>query len=148
MTTVPLAISATEGRTFNVLGNELVLKITSEQTGGAFELYTQTNPPGAGVPPHMHTREDETFYVVSGQVRFFVGDKWIEAGPGTTLWAPRNVPHGYQIVGNEPAVLLFIVSPPNLEPMFADLSALSAGPPDLAKIAEICGRYGIEFLMG
>jgi quercetin dioxygenase-like cupin family protein len=147
MPTPPQAISATEGRTLNVLGNELVLKVTGGQTGGAFELYTQTNPPGAGVPPHVHTREDETFYVVSGRVRFFVGDTWTEVGPGTTLWAPRDVAHGYQVVGQEPGVLLFTVSPPNLEPMFAELSALPPGPPDFSKIAEICGRYGISFVM-
>jgi len=136
-----------EGRAFNVLGNELLLKVTGNQTGGAYELYQQSNPPGAGVPPHIHTREDETFYVIRGQVRFLVGDQWIAAGPGTTLWAPRNVPHGYQIVGNEPAVLLFLVSPPNLEPMFAELATLPPGPPDLAKVGEICGRYDVAFVM-
>jgi len=145
MTAEPKATLANEGRAFNVLGNELLLKVTSEQSGGAFELYQQTNPPGAGVPPHVHSREDETFHVVSGQVRFLVGEKWMEAGPGTTLWAPRNVPHGYQIVGQEPAVLLFIVSPPTMAPMFAELGALPPGPPDLAKVGEICGRYGVKF---
>ena len=138
--------AAAEGRLLNVLGNHLLVKVSGEQTGGMYELYEQTNPPGAGVPPHVHGAEDETFYVVSGQVRFLVGDQWRDAGPGTTLFAPRNVPHGYQIVGHEPAVLLFIVSPPNLEPMFAELSALPPGPPDLAKVGEICGRYHIQFV--
>lgn len=146
MTTPPKSIPANEGRCFNVLGNELLLKVSGADTGGVYELYEQNNPPGAGVPPHIHSGEDETFYVVRGKVRFLVGEKWIEAGPGTTLFAPRNVPHGYQIVGQEDALLLFIVSPPNIEPMFAELSALPPGPPDLAKVGEICGRYDIRFL--
>jgi len=136
----------TEGRAFDVFGNQLLLKASGQQTGGAYELYQQSNPPGAGVPPHIHTSEDETFYIIRGLVRFLVGDKWIEAGPGTTLWAPRNVPHGYQIVGDEPAVLLFVVSPPNLEPMFAELAALPPGPPDLAKVGEVCGRYDVTLV--
>lgn len=143
----PRSVLQSEGRAFNVLGNELLLKLSGQQTGGTYELYQQSNPPGAGVPPHIHKSEDETFYVIRGRVRFLVGDKWIEAGPGTTLWAPRNVPHGYQIVGKEPAELLFIVSPPNLEPMFAELSALPPGSPDLAKVGEICGRYNVTFVM-
>ena len=141
----PRLIELDDGRGVTVLGNQLLLKVTGAESGGAFELYQQTNLPGTGVPPHVHTLEDETFFVVSGMVRFQVGRETIDAGPGTTLVAPRDVPHSYQIIGDRAGVLLFIVSPPNLAPMFADLGALRTDPPDFAKAAEICGRFGIRF---
>ena len=131
MTPDPRTTLADEGRELTVLGNRLLVKVSGAETGGAYELYQQRNEPGAGVPPHVHTREDETFYVISGEVRYRVGDKVVEASPGTTVFAPRGVPHGYTIVGRDAAWLLFLISPANLEPMFAELSALPAGEPDL-----------------
>ncbi|MCE9544653.1 MAG: cupin domain-containing protein [Planctomycetia bacterium] len=146
MNPLPGVIPPGQGRDLNVLGNHNCLKVTGSQTGGAYELYEQRSHPGAGVPPHMHTREDETFYVAAGQVRFQVGEESILAVAGTTVFAPRNVPHAYTIVGEEEAVLLFVVSPATLESMFAALAALPAGPPDLAQVFTICGRYGVEFV--
>jgi mannose-6-phosphate isomerase-like protein (cupin superfamily) len=49
-------------------------------------------PPNGGPPPHIHTREDETFYVLEGNPSFWVQDHWIDAGPGDFV----NIPIGHR----------------------------------------------------
>jgi quercetin dioxygenase-like cupin family protein len=142
----PQHVAPGEGQALQVLGNRLWLKVSGQETADTYELFEQRGRPGDGVPPHMHSREDETFYVVAGEVRFEIGGRTIVAGPGTTLFAPRGVMHAYWFGGETDVVMLFVVSPAGLAPMFAELSALPSGDvPDIAKVLEICGRYGIQF---
>ncbi len=56
-----------------MLGELLIYKIPSQQTGGAYALFEATANPGAGPPPHVHHREDEAFYVLEGEYQFLVG---------------------------------------------------------------------------
>lgn len=58
-------VPAGQGSTFHILGGDVVtIKLTGQETGGAFALLETVTPPGAGPPPHVHHREDETFYVL------------------------------------------------------------------------------------
>ena len=56
------------GTTLNVLGVTHIYKATAAETGGSFSLWEAVVPPGAGAPPHTHAREDEAFYVLSGEL--------------------------------------------------------------------------------
>jgi quercetin dioxygenase-like cupin family protein len=133
-----------QGRVVNVMGNELRLILSSIDTGGVMELVELNAVPGVGIPPHMHTREDEVFMLLEGQVEFYVNGQTRLLGPGATLLGARNVPHGYQVVGDKPCRMYFTVTPAQLEPMFDQLAALS--PPEPESISRICGKFGIEIL--
>ena len=61
---------------------------------GAVEV---ASPSGAAPPLHVHHRENEAFYVLEGEYTVFVGDDVISGVPGTWVWGPRAVPHGYQV---------------------------------------------------
>jgi quercetin dioxygenase-like cupin family protein len=136
-----------EGEALAVLGNTLVPKATGEVTRGAYEMFETVTPPGAGVPPHRHSREDETAYVVEGEFQVQVGDRILRATPGMLVCLPRNVPHSFRSVGAGPGKILFTISPPNLSGMFEELSRLPAAtPPDMGKVTAICRKYGVEFV--
>lgn len=135
-----------EGKRLNVLGDNVTLKLTGEDTSGSFTLIEQSNPPGVGIPLHVHRNEDELFCVLEGTVAFTVGGETIEAGPGSTVFLPREIPHAFIATGDKPVKTLVTALPSGIEHMFHDLSALPAGPPDMPAVFEICGRYGITFL--
>ena len=66
--------------------------------------------PECETPLHVHHREDETFIVLEGEIEFNIGGQRIEAGPGTTVFGPRDVPHAY-IVRKGPSRMLFLFTP-------------------------------------
>jgi quercetin dioxygenase-like cupin family protein len=135
-----------EGKYMNVIGDQQWIKLSGKDTNGAYAMIEQRNPPGTSVPPHLHSREDETFYIAEGTVRFTVEDRDIVAGPGTTVFLAKKTPHSFVVVGDTPMRAIIIVSPSGCEDMFQELAELPPGPPDMTKVAEICGRYGVHFV--
>jgi mannose-6-phosphate isomerase-like protein (cupin superfamily) len=65
-----------------VFGHLVIMKATGEQTGGAFGLIDNFMPGGFASPYHMHCNEDESFYVVEGEMTFYVGEQRLKAGAG------------------------------------------------------------------
>jgi mannose-6-phosphate isomerase-like protein (cupin superfamily) len=70
------------GSTLDVLGVTHIYKATAAETGGSFSLWEAVVPPGKGAPPHTHTREDETFYVLSGELIIEFEDAPHRVAPG------------------------------------------------------------------
>ena len=141
-------ITNEQGKRLNVLGDKQRILLTGEDTGGSYSLIENYNPPGASIPLHLHRNEDETFYVVSGEVDFQINGETVRATAGTTAYLPRNAPHSFTVVGSEPAKMLIMLVPAGLEKYFEELSELpSDAPPDMKRVIEISERYGIEFLV-
>lgn len=112
---------------------------------GEARLPPRTSGPGL----HVHTREDEAAFVISGVVTFLVGDRRFEAASGCLVWLPREVPHTFANLGEEPAWVFGTTTPAGLEAMFAEQAAYFEGldgPPDPTVIREIGDRYGVEAL--
>jgi quercetin dioxygenase-like cupin family protein len=108
-------------------------------------ILSSSGPVGSGVPLHIHYDEDETFFVLSGTYEFVVGEQTVVAAEGTTIFAPRNVPHSMAVVGERSGRVLTLVSPPGLERMFEELSQLPEDA-DMEQVEETCRRFNIEFL--
>lgn len=130
-------------------------KATSEQTGGALGLIEHTVPPGAGSPWHLHHNEDESFYVLEGEILFIVGEdrQRIGAGPGTFVFGPRDVPHGFRNGSSAPARMLLQVTPGGFEHFALTLArpasepdASLAGPPDMETLLAEAAKYNVEIL--
>jgi quercetin dioxygenase-like cupin family protein len=146
MTANPKLVPAAAGTSLHVLGDQVLVKLTGQDTNGQFALTEQWNEPGTGIPPHRHLREDETFFVLEGRVEFVVGETTTTVEPGGLAYAPRGLAHSFRVVSNMPARMLIHVSPAGLENMFQELSQLPAGPPDMAQVMATCGRYGVSFV--
>ena len=139
-------VKAGKGANVNVLGSQITYKLTGADTYGLLTVIEDYNVPGVGIPPHVHSREDEIFRVLEGEVEFMLGEEKMVLRAGDMAFAPRNVPHAWTVVGDQSARTVMIANPSGIERMFDELGQLPAGPPDLAKVAAICGRYGIEFV--
>jgi quercetin dioxygenase-like cupin family protein len=146
-TTAPFVRGPRTGSTLNVLGVTHIYKATSSETGGSFSLWEAVVPPGSGAPPHTHDREDESFYVLSGELLIeFEGDPSPHrVGPGGFFFGARGRGHAYRNVGDQPARVLILSAPScGLDQMFAELDAATArGTPGLDTLAAITARYGV-----
>ena len=63
-------------------------------------------PPGGGPPPHIHRNEDETFYIVEGQIDFLLGDETVTGGPGDFVNVPRGTVHRFRNSGTSAAKMI------------------------------------------
>jgi len=131
-------------------GSLMKIKARAEDTGGALGLVEGSFYKGFGPPLHVHSREDEAFYLLEGQIRFRQGDDEFVAGPGTWVWGPRGVAHSFK-VESERARALVLVSPGGFERMFEEggvPAGESAEPPDQAYDPEaaiaISKKFGFE----
>jgi quercetin dioxygenase-like cupin family protein len=145
----PLWQSPDNGPTLDVLGVTHTYKAMANDTGDQFSIWESIVPPGAGAPPHTHTREDEAFYVLTGEVTFEgegLGDR-LRLGAGGFLFAPRNQRHAYRNTGSVPArLLVFAIPGGGLDRMFAafDAATKRAGQiPAINTITEIAAQHGV-----
>ena len=106
---------------------EVVLKATGADTGGAVAFLEATTAPGDGPSPHVHHDSDELFYVLEGRMRFWVGEQTVEAAAGTFLFVPRGTVHAARNVGMEPVRLLAAHVPAGPE---RDMEAFAQAPPE------------------
>jgi quercetin dioxygenase-like cupin family protein len=135
-----------EGQRLNVLGDSQNIKLTGKDTNGQFALIEQHNEPGVGIPPHVHENEDEVFQVIEGQVEMRIGEQTTLLNSGDLIFCPKGIPHSWKVVGKQNARAMLSIFPAGLETMFEELAQLPSGPPDLEKVGEICGQYGLRFV--
>jgi quercetin dioxygenase-like cupin family protein len=126
------------------LGGEI--KISSHQTGGLFSLVECTLEPGRLVPPHMHTREDESTYVLEGEIGLGLGDQIIEATAGGTVVKPRGIPHTFWNAGPQPARTLDPIAPGGFETYFLELAEIFRSGA-FEQVEPLGARYGLRRLM-
>jgi quercetin dioxygenase-like cupin family protein len=126
------------------LGLPTLLRATAETTNGAFGLVEQVMPPGFASPYHTHQAEDEAFYVLEGNMAFVCGGKWMEAGPGTYVFGPRNIPHGFKVTGDAPARMLLLCTPGGFEQFVVEMSEPVPTAPDMAKLMTLAAKYQID----
>lgn len=142
----PKIIRDADGKVLNVIGDIQTHKLVGENTGNQIVEWVDNVEPGVGIPPHIHTKEDEIFRVIKGQIEIMVDGKTTVLNEGDIAFAPKNIPHSWKVVGTEKAKMITSAFPAGIEFMFKELSELPEGPPDFPKVAEICGRHGITFV--
>jgi mannose-6-phosphate isomerase-like protein (cupin superfamily) len=103
-------------------------------------------PHTAGPGRHIHTREDEGIYVITGLLTAEVGDKRFDVGPESFLWMPRGAPHTFANLGDDEVWSIGLINPSGLEKFFDEVAEYVhslSGPPDEEVILQINARYGI-----
>ena len=110
----PIALAAGEGEALWFLGTLATIKASSETTAGRVAVIEHLAPRGSGSPLHVHRREDEWFYVIEGELTFWVGGDVIAAPAGSFVYGPRDVPHTF-IVSSEQARFLLVTEPAGFE---------------------------------
>jgi mannose-6-phosphate isomerase-like protein (cupin superfamily) len=146
-------VAPEEGKKLWVVGELITLKMVDSDTEGAFALIEEVTPPQGGPPPHMHTREDETFHVLEGEVEFVVGGRALSATAGSVVYGPRNIPHAFRNIGPIPSRMSVLITPAGFERMFEELgepvtdpSSPPEGPTDIERLMSVNQKYGVEIL--
>ena len=133
---------------FRFLNLPTLMRSTAETTGGSFGLIENWSiPPGFASPYHTHHREDEAFYVLEGELAFICDGKWMRGGPGTYVFGPRELAHGFKVIGQQPARMLLLCAPGGFEGFVLELGQptdAQPAPPDMAKLATVAAKYHIE----
>ena len=91
---------------------------TADSTANAFCAMEIVEAPGGGPPLHCHSREDEFFYVVEGQLTLFVDGRTLTLAAGQSAFAPRGIPHCFKNRSASPVKFIVLCTPPDLEPFF------------------------------
>ena len=112
---------------------------TGEHTNGSYYLVHAIVPGGGGPPAHIHTREEEAFFVIRGDVTFFVDGDPVIATVGTFLNVPRGTKHQFKNESDEEAEMIFWFAPAGIEGMFAEMIA---HPEDFV---EIGAKYEVTY---
>lgn len=144
----PLITTLDEDAAKYFLGVRSWLRAAAAETGGSMGIVEQALPRGFASPYHVHHAEDELWYVLEGDVRFVSGSTSLAIGKGGLAFLPRDVPHGFEVVGEAEARMLCVTTPAGFEGFVEELSepAPPAGPPDMARLIEAAQRHGLEIL--
>src|SRR5215207_4956563 len=118
-----------EGEELHALGLTAIEKIRSADTGGTCYAFEVISPAGFGIPPHVHSHEDEVLYVIEGEYEIFLGGETLRAGPGSVLNFTRGTAHGFQGVGTMNRALHMATPGTSFEQFLHQLFSLTPGPP-------------------
>ncbi len=142
----PKIVKEGSGEVLNVIGDVQTHKLLGSETDNQIVEWVDNVDPGVGIPPHVHTLEDEIFRVVRGEVEITVDGKATVLKEGDIAFAPKNVSHSWKVVGTKKAKMITSAFPAGIEKMFRELAKLPPGPPDFENVAKICGDHGITFV--
>ena len=150
----PYARRAEMGTSVWYMGNLFTILAGSEENGGRFALIEMLAPKGTEPPRHVHQREDEAFYMLEGEITFYIGDETYVATPGKFVFAPRGIPHSW-VVETDVVHKLVTLTPGGAEEHFRDprfsgpaltptLPPPPEVPPDMAALVADMERYDVE----
>lgn len=157
MTTKAAIINLAKGQgpTVSAVGDIYRVLATGEQTGGAYALCEARVLPGGGPPPHVHRREDESFFILEGEITFTLDGRKTVARAGSFLQSPRHLPHAFKNEGSVAARMLILTTPAGFEKFLAEFAQpvpsfdsppLPVTEADIQKLLAVAPKYGIEIL--
>ncbi|MFC4909689.1 cupin domain-containing protein [Actinomadura gamaensis] len=150
MTQQPPAVSVVgpdDGEIIMLGGTRFRVLEDGRTTGHRLGLAESVLPPHTpGPPQHRHAEHDEGFYIVSGTVRFTVGEDTYDATAGTLVMVPPGAPHTFANPADEPAVMVSTFTPDLYVQYFRDLAAMFAdgGTPSREENVAVMARYATE----
>ncbi len=120
--------------------------LSTSATGGAMSIVDSVSPPDSGPPRHVHHDADEAFLILTGDCEFWIEGARFTRGPGQSVFIPRGQEHTFRVVSTIPCRHLIILTPGGFEGFFEEMAAGQYRiPDDMAKIAEIAGRFHLKF---
>jgi quercetin dioxygenase-like cupin family protein len=150
----PIALGRDDGEALWAFGAVALIKASAETTGGRVMVVEQRAERGVGSPLHLHHREDEWFYVLEGEVTFWVGGEVIVAAAGGFVYGPREIAHTFLVTSDE-ARFLLVTEPGDFSGFLRTAGEPAPslgyppppdGPPDMEALMALAASYGIDIL--
>ena len=151
--TSSFVLAADEGQPFWFLNTLTITKVGSDQCRGQLSILDHRVPSGFAPPPHLHHHSDEALLILDGQLKGFCGDHRWRAGPGSLVFMPRAIPHGFTVSDAGPGRIIIVASPGGFDQFVAvvgepapDLCLPVPVPPDPARLTQLAAAHGIQVL--
>ena len=129
-------LDAGEGEALWFADSLLTYKATGDQTAGGLAMAEVTAPKGAGSPSHRHHHEDEAWYVLDGELCFWLGDDQLTGSSGAFVLGPRGIEHRFEVTSSE-ARFLLLLTPAGFEDFTrtcgTPATTLTTPPPNLPR---------------
>lgn len=124
------------------------MKVAAADSDGQLAFFQLLAPPMSGPPRHVHSREDELFYVLEGELVFELDGQRFPVEAGGTVFLRRGVVHAYQNFTERDARLLIATTPGGFSEFFVELSAATpaGGMPAFEVLQALAEKYGITTL--
>ena len=143
------------GRNLWFNGNTYSIKVGHDDTDGTVAFVEASVPPGCGSPPHRHKREDEIFFLLSGELQFLDGERTFMARQGDFVMVPRGRRHCFQNNGIHTVKTIFLFTPSGFDRLFLEMGRPPVagqpcplwGPEEMARVAELAPRFGFELAL-
>jgi quercetin dioxygenase-like cupin family protein len=146
-----LVMAADEGQAFWFLNTLTINKVRSDDSQGQLSIVDHRVPAGFAPPPHIHEASDEAFLVLDGEFEGFCGDQAWRAGPGSLVYLPHGIPHGFTVSAAGPGRIIVVVSPGGFDQFVAaageparDLRLPEPVAPDPARLTQLAAAHGIR----
>ncbi|MCA1737133.1 MAG: cupin domain-containing protein [Actinobacteria bacterium] len=132
-----------------------IIRASADTTAGRLDLLEQTAPSGHAPPPHKHQREDEWFYILDGELTFWLDGGRSVGGPGSLAFLPKGIPHGFAVTSSDPARFLIGTSPSGFGSFVRAVGTRAESPtlppadhpmPSPDELGRIAAEHGIELL--
>ena len=142
-----------EGKRVGIVGDVYRFLATGAETDGKYAAFEASVAPGGGPPPHIHSREEEMFFVLEGELTFQLNGETILASPGTFLNMPIGSLHCFKNETDETARMIITVAPAGLDDYFAEVGQLVADgeniapqptEADILNLISAAPRYGLD----
>lgn len=149
----PMLSNRNKENSYWYIGHLMSLLITSKETSGRYALLRASERRGLEPPPHTHTKEDEAFLILDGEVVYSVGNQTFHAKKGDVMFLPKNIRHSFKIQ-TEVLETLILLTPGGLENYFVEMSKpaeevelppMPEVPPDIKKLIQTASKYGVRF---
>lgn len=140
-------------RRISATGDLYAVLVSGAETAGAYAVLHATVPPGNGPPPHVHSREDESFYVLKGEVTVTADGTVTRGGPGTLIHLPKGSVHFFKNNTAEAVEMLITVVPSGFEKFMEEFGTIltdpNSGPlpvtdAEIKRLIAAAPKYGIE----
>ena len=134
-----------DGQQIGAIGLGITVKTDGKSTHDAYSMFEYAIPPETdGPPPHLHTREDESFICLAGRLDVHLGGQDFVLQFGDYLFLPRDVVHAFRNPYGDEARVISVVSPAGLERYYQALADMPPGPKDIGVMKGIMAEFGIE----
>ncbi len=146
------SVAPGDGERIWIVGDTMTLKATGVTTGGRLALLENLTAPSGGPPPHVHTREDEFFFVLDGSFEVRIGEEVHTLDPGGYAYVPRGTVHNFRNVAETPSRILVGFTPAGMEgflresgrPAADDGPAPRVDDEEIARTMAAAPKYGVE----
>ncbi|MFE0756359.1 cupin domain-containing protein [Inquilinus sp. NPDC058860] len=147
-------MSDVDGKEFVLAGIVMKRLLSGDQTAGQFCLFENRSDGHTRTPIHVHARDDETVYVIEGELTAVIDGRPRRLTTGESVFLPRGVPHQLVNLSGNPGRYILIGTPALFDRFLEEAGhevqpGEAVGPPtpeEIERLRQAAPKFGITLL--